>query len=106
MPACSRPPAAAGAGPLWIVWPFLALLCIGVTVILAGMGSHVRNTFSHGNDTLASADGTASGAGAGAGAGNGNAGGNGNGNAGGNGNGNAGGNGNGNPGGNGRGNGR
>ena len=92
----------------------LALLCVGVTVLLAGMGTHVRNTFSHGNDSLSSADigsvastgGTGGGTGGnGNGNGNGNTGngtGNGNGNNG-NGNGNGGSNGNGN--GNGRGNG-
>ena len=88
----------------------LALLCIGVTAVLAGMGTHIRNTFGHGNDTLASADvggtcGTGNGnGGTGNGNGNGNGGtGNGNGNGGtGNGNGNGnGGNGNGNGNGNG-----
>jgi Flp pilus assembly pilin Flp len=85
----------------------LALLCIGVSVLLAGMGTHVRNTFGHGNDTLASAD-AGDGTGGTGGTGNGNGGngnGNGNGNGGnGNGNGNGnGGNGNGNGGGNGNG---
>ena len=94
----------------------LALLCVGVTAVLAGMGTHVRNTFGHGNDSLSSADigsvsgsggagGTGGTGGTGNGSGNGNAGngtGNGNGNNG-NGNGNGGSNGNGN--GNGRGNG-
>jgi Flp pilus assembly pilin Flp len=90
----------------------LALLCVGVTVALAGMGTHVRNTFSHGNDSLSSVDigsvGSSGGTGGGTGGSGGN--GNGNGNAGngtGNGNGNNGnGNGNGGSNGNGNGNGR
>jgi Flp pilus assembly pilin Flp len=64
----------------------LALLCVGLTAILAGMGTHVRNTFSHGNDSLASADGGTPVAGSGGNAGGGNGAG-GNGNSGGNGNG-------------------
>lgn len=86
----------------------LGLLCIGVTAILRGMGTHVRSTFGRGNDSLSSADGGSiagtGGAGGGAGGGNGN-GGNGNGGTGNGGNGNGNGNGgNGNGGNNGNGN--
>ena len=89
----------------------LGLLCIGVTAILAGMGTHVRNTFSRGNDTLSSADGgSAAGTGGAGGAAGGGNGGNGNGGNGNGGNGNGGngngGNGNGGNNGNGNGNGR